>query len=130
MLHDRVKASGEGHSWNQPFFCVHPGASLGRLPPSQLRAAHAAVSNDVFRRPETTSPAVPTPAPEPLPRPSAANILMTTLRPLRIELEPAEKAVWVDAGVRVVDLLTCVCTGHMRLHTRTHATLQDDRYTS
>lgn len=119
MLHDRVKASGEGHSWNQPFFCVHPGASLGRLPPSQLRAAHAAVSDDVLRRPETTSPAVPTPAPEPLPRPSAANILMTTLRPLRIELDPAEEAVWVDAGVRVVDLLMCVCAQGACAYTHT-----------
>lgn len=35
----------------------------------------------------------------------AANIVMTTIRPLKIEVDEKTSSVWVDAGVKVWDLL-------------------------
>jgi FAD/FMN-containing dehydrogenase len=53
----------------------------------------------------TTQQASYIPAPATLRKPSSANIVMTTIRPLNISVDEASQAVWVDGGVKTSDLL-------------------------
>jgi hypothetical protein len=36
--------------------------------------------------------------PSPLPKPSSAGIMMSTIRPLNISVNETDRSVWVDAG--------------------------------
>ena len=75
---------GGGHSWNQPFFCAgEPEANNATAGPMPSRLVDAA-------------------APQ---RATAANIALTTLRPLSIDVNASDESVWVDAPVIVADLL-------------------------
>uniref|UniRef100_A0A383W3X5 J domain-containing protein n=1 Tax=Tetradesmus obliquus TaxID=3088 RepID=A0A383W3X5_TETOB len=173
-MHDHVMPNAEGHSWNQPFFCVAPGAKLPNATAAApapaaaapTAAAAAAPSTQQLGRrlfqepaaaaaatPAAATPAAATPAatpsaaaaatpaasadtaaavatesgsignansvpsaaalaaaalpvPDPLPKPSSAGIMMSTIRPLNISVNESGQSVWVDAGVKTIDLLT------------------------
>lgn len=36
---------------------------------------------------------------------SSANIVLTTIRPLTIQVNETEQSVWVSAGIKIIDLL-------------------------
>eukprot|EP00879_Flechtneria_rotunda_P014556 GHRR01015211.1.p1 GENE.GHRR01015211.1~~GHRR01015211.1.p1 ORF type:complete len:664 (+),score=177.73 GHRR01015211.1:545-2536(+) len=115
----------------QPFFCVEPGAPFNTtrpnatLPGQPFAPAAATLlvaslqgpaqgSNIVDAAANVTSGNVadhqqPAAAAQPgsvsVPRPTSANIVMTTIRPLNISVDEASESVWVDAGVITMDLL-------------------------
>ncbi|PNH11479.1 D-arabinono-1,4-lactone oxidase [Tetrabaena socialis] len=87
-LFSHVKAVGGGWSWNQPFFC----ASNGSAPPNPNGYGYGKNGSALAGAP-------------PPPVGGTANIVMTTLRPLLIEVDEQGQSVTVDAGVRTIDLL-------------------------
>eukprot|EP00775_Hariotina_reticulata_P010758 gene10758-10914_t len=80
-MHNYIRANGEGHSWNQPFFCAKPGSTLDTS--STVPAAPLGVS--------ATLDASPAPGGSSSTPPSA--------------VDEASEAVWVDGGVKTSDLL-------------------------
>jgi FAD/FMN-containing dehydrogenase len=83
-LHEHVKGVGEGHSWDKPFFCARDATSP--------RPMAVLSSDDASSSSRTGS--------------GAANIVLTTLRPLAITVDEEAMTVDVDAGIKTVDLLT------------------------
>ncbi|KAF6254239.1 hypothetical protein COO60DRAFT_1703432 [Scenedesmus sp. NREL 46B-D3] len=64
--HDHVKPNAEGHSWNQPFFCVVAGANLDTTTAAAAAAAppqpQAAAPSQQLGRRLAQTPAAPAPA--------------------------------------------------------------------
>ncbi len=78
-MHNPVQASGAGHSWNKPFFCAAAPApnATRQLASPQLQQRSA----------------------------MPANVALTTMRPLTIDVNATDESVWVDAAVITQDLL-------------------------
>jgi hypothetical protein len=71
-------------------------ASGTPLPPAESTGKHS--NNGTV---QSTNAASSTPGP----KSRSANIAMTSIRPLNISVNETEASVWVDAGVKVIDLL-------------------------
>ncbi|GMH42611.1 hypothetical protein BSKO_10530 [Bryopsis sp. KO-2023] len=117
--HASVIPVGEGHSWNKGFFC----ASLtGEAEESDVKKVKAKTGKKGKKKnaskkkgkesKEGEEEDVPSTGRRLLQKmkkdaPTAANIAMNAIRPLKIEVDESGKApfIWVDSGVMVWDLL-------------------------
>lgn len=105
-LHQHIQANGEGHSWNQPFFCASTTTDHAATAPAAADATAPTAAGRKLLQPRAADPPTHTNSSNSSSsRPHSANIAMTTLRPLNITVDESDPSVWVDAGVKVIDLL-------------------------
>ncbi|EFJ52629.1 hypothetical protein VOLCADRAFT_85802 [Volvox carteri f. nagariensis] len=100
--HSNIIAVGGGWSWNQGFFCASNGSAP--FTPDGYRWVNSSASNGHNGSSNSGYGVLSNWRSSPAPN-GPANIVMQTMRPLRIEVNETEESVTVDAGIRTIDLL-------------------------